>query len=108
MLLLSLISFSGYTVTSIPLQKTQTELVTSINSIWASAKENNYLKTTPLKVSLNHFTVFNFKFFLNNQLLDFNTSLKSQKNSTIKFLKHLFLKQNLIAKTTTFKYKIAS
>lgn len=104
-LIISLVSFSGFTGVSTQIQKPQTELLTSTNSIWTSAKENNYLSTTPLKVSLNQYTVFSFKLFLNRQLLDFNITLKSQKKATIQFLKYQLLEQNLIAQINTSDYQ---
>ena len=105
MLLISLVSFSGFIGVSTQIQKPQTELVISTNSIWTSAKQNNHLHTTSSKVSFNQHTVFSFKFFLNKQLLDINVTLKSQKETTLQFLKYQFLEQNLIAQINTSKYQ---
>ncbi len=104
-LLISLASFSGFTGVSTQTQKPQTELLTSTNSIWTYVKQNNYLNTTPLKVNFNQYTVFSFKFFLNRQLLDFNITLKAQKETTLQFLQHRLLEQNLIAQINTSNYK---
>ena len=105
MLLISLVSFSGFIGVSTQIQKPQTELVISTNSIWTSAKQNNHLHTTSSKVSFNQHTVFSFKFFLNKQLLEINVTLKSQKETTLQFLKYQFLEQNLIAQINTSKYQ---
>jgi len=105
MLLVSLVSFSGFTGISTEIQKPQTELFTSTNSIWASANQNSHLHRTSSKVSFNQHTVFSFKFFLNKQLLDFDVILKSQKETTLQFLEYQILEQNLIAQINTSKYQ---
>ena len=105
MLLISLVSFSGFTDVSTQIQKRQTELLTSTNSKWTSAKQDNYLYKTSSKVSFNQYTVFSFKLFLNRQLLDFDVRLKSQKETTLQFLKYQVLEQNLIAQINTNNYQ---
>lgn len=105
MLLISLVSFSRFTGVSTQIQKPQTELLTNTNSIWTSAKQNNHLHTASSKVSFNQHTVFSFKFFLNKQLLDFDVTLKSQKETTLQFLKYQVLEQNLIVQINTSNYQ---
>ena len=104
MLLVSLVSFSGFTGTT-QIQKPQTELLTSTNSIWTSANQNDYLYTTSSKFSFNQHTIFNFKLFLTRQLLDIEVTLKSQKETTLQFLEYQFLERNLIAQINTSKYQ---
>lgn len=104
-LLFALVSFSGFTSTTTPLKKPQTELVTKTNSVWNSSEQHNYSTSKPLKVSFNQYTVFSFSYFLNKQLLDFNITFKSQNKKTLEFMYfNSILEQNLIAQTQASKF----
>lgn len=104
-LFISLVSFSGFTGVSTQVQKPQTELLSNTTSIWASAKQNVQLYTTSSKVSFTQHHVFSFKCFLNQQLLNYDVTFKSQKKITLHFLKYQFLEQNLIAQINTSTYQ---
>lgn len=104
-LLISLVSFSGFTAASTQTQKHQTEIIARTNSVRPYSKQFFFTHTVQQKVRFNQFTVFNFKLFLNKQLLNFNITLKSQKKITLEFFKHPFLKQNLIAQINSSNYK---
>ena len=102
LLVLSLITFSGFTGVSAPLEIPKTELVTKTNSDNLSVHYSKYLKTIPVKVHFNQYTVFSFKYFLIKHHFDFNITLKSQKNEVLEFTNYnSVLEQNLIAKTNT-------
>ena len=103
-LLVSLVSFSGFTY--VPNQKPQTELVTEAKIADKTSFSNyNYKAYSHQKVVHNQFTVFNFNCLLNKQLFDVSITVKSQKEKTLQFLEYQFLEQNLIAKNKTSEYQ---
>lgn len=103
-LLVSLVSFSGFTYVSN--QKPQTELVSKAKIANKTSSSNyNYKAYSYQKVVHNHFTIFNFNCLLNKQLFDVSITLKSQKEKTLQFLDYQFLEQNLIAQNKTSKYQ---
>ena len=105
-LLLSLVSASGLTGISTNFERQKTELVSSKPSVKNTSvalyKTSARVYQT---VIYNHYTIFNFKCLLNKQLFDFSLTLKSQKETTLQFLKHKLLEQNLIAQINTSNYK---
>lgn len=102
-LLITLISFSGFTSNSSHYEKPLTELVFnhSKNNNKLKVKQHKLFSKTSKRILVNQFTIFNFKSLLNIQNFDFNLTLKSQKKITLRFLNHYILEQNLIAKTHT-------
>lgn len=98
-LLITLISFSGFSNANENIQVTQTELFTSRHSSdYSKIKTYHIFNNNSKNISYNQYTVFNFKSFLNTFNIDFSVCFKTQKETTLQFI-HLnnSLKQNLIA-----------
>ena len=96
------LTFSGFSEVSTydsTFKNPQTEVVVS-NSIQdhATAKFCNAKNYITRQVTVNHYTVFNFKSLLNWYQLNFSVTLKTQKQRTFQFLDtNNILKQNLVA-----------
>ncbi|MFV9550136.1 hypothetical protein [Algibacter sp. PT7-4] len=104
-LLITLSSFSGHVNAPTGIEKPQTEILASNNSIYNTVTKNYYLTKLPLKVSLKYFIKFNFKALLNNKLSNVSNALKSQKVILLQFLNHLVLEQNLMVQIKTVCYQ---
>ena len=102
-LLISLVSFSGFTSMSSNYEKPQTELfVSEYKSSHSTAKQYKPLTKRSQKVSFNQYLVFSFKSLLNIHAFDFTVTLKSQKETILQFENYNnLLEQNLIAQTHT-------
>ncbi|TGV02092.1 hypothetical protein [Flavivirga rizhaonensis] len=106
-LLITLVSFSGFTSVSFNYEKPQTELLVSkYKNNNSSVKQYKPFTKKAQKVVLNQYIVFSFKSLLNIHAFDFNITLKSQKKTILQFENYNnLLEQNLIAQTHTIKSK---
>ena len=106
-LLISLASFSGFTSISFNYEKPQTELfVSKYKNNHSTDKQCKSFARNFQKVICNQYIVFNFKSLLNIRALNFNITLKSQKETILQFENYNnLLEQNLIAQTHTIKSK---
>ncbi|GAA4887292.1 hypothetical protein GCM10023311_08790 [Flaviramulus aquimarinus] len=106
LLLITLITFSGFTYTSSNFEKTQTELVVFSHEDYNSSVEAFQYSTKVLKyISYNPYLIFNFKGLLNLHYFNFVVTLKHQKKTVLQFLNHFNLEQNLIAQTHSIHYQ---
>lgn len=98
-LLITLISFSGFSSANVNIQVTQTELFTSRHSVdYSKIKTYRVFNNNSKNISYNQYTVFNFKSLLNTFNIDFSVYFKTQKETTLQFIDlNNSLKQNLIA-----------
>ncbi|AUP80398.1 hypothetical protein [Flavivirga eckloniae] len=99
-LLISLVSFSGFTGISSNYEKPQTELVVSKhNRNESNTKTYKTSSKRVHKVVFNEYIVFSFKSLLNIHTFNFTITLKSQKKNILEFEDYdTLLKQNLIAR----------
>lgn len=98
LLLISLISFSGFIGTPVLSEKPQIELVAKDQKkLNSNIKQFKPLTKGYCGVLINHYTIFNFKNFLNIQAFNFSVTLKSQKETSLPFIGLHTLEQNLIA-----------
>ncbi|MBJ6366900.1 hypothetical protein [Snuella sedimenti] len=106
-LLITLITFSGFTAAINNYQRPQTEQVITPRSN-SGNHTTHYHSTIPLKVTLNRYTIFSFKSLLNTQRFNlintqrFNLTIqfKSQEKAVLQFVNfNSILEQNLIAKS---------
>ncbi|WP_298555347.1 hypothetical protein [uncultured Algibacter sp.] len=106
LLLLSLVSASGFTSTSTNYESPKTELVSKNTPIESTSfvKYYSFAKTYQTLI-FNPFIVFNFKCLLKIHSFDFSITLKSQKETTLQSLEYPFLEQNLIAQINMSKYQ---
>ncbi|GAA3637400.1 hypothetical protein [Flavivirga jejuensis] len=106
-LLITLVSFSGFTNVSYNHEKPQTELFVNKNkSRHSTVKQYKPLAKQAQKVTNNQYIVFSFKSLLNSHAFDFNISFKSQKEIILQFEDYNnLLEQNLIAQTQTIDSK---
>ncbi len=106
-LLITLVSFSGFTSVSSNYERPQTELLVSkYRSDDSTVKEYQPLTKRSQKVAFNQYIVFSFKSLLNMHAFDFNLTFKSQKEAILLFENcNNLLEQNLIAQTFTIKSK---
>ncbi|MDO5977971.1 hypothetical protein [Flavivirga spongiicola] len=105
-LLITLVSFSGFTSISSNYEKPQIELpVSKYRSSQSTVKQHNpFTKKFKKfkKVAYNQYLVFSFKSLLNIHTFNFNITLKSQKETILQFENYNnLLEQNLIAQTHT-------
>ncbi|MDD7886475.1 hypothetical protein [Flavivirga sp. 57AJ16] len=106
-LLITLVSFSGFTSVSSNYEKPQTELLVSkYKSNHSTDKQYKPFTKNFQKVICNQYLVFSFKSLLNIHTFNFSITLKSQKETILQFENYNnLLKQNLIAQTHTIKSK---
>lgn len=106
LLIISLVSVSGFAPVLSNYETPKTELVNSISTIEnASVAQYKSPTKTHQTVIYNQFMVFNFKCLLNIHYFDISLTFKSQKEATLKFLEYQLLEQNLIAQINTSNYK---
>ncbi|GAA3616176.1 hypothetical protein Q4Q39_01365 [Flavivirga amylovorans] len=108
-LLITLVSFSGFTSVSSNYEKPHTELLVSKNKNSLSTdKQYKILSERSQKIVFNQYIVFSFKSLLNIHILDFDITFKSQEEAILRFENYNnLLEQNLIAQTNTIKSKNA-
>ncbi|MEC3906954.1 hypothetical protein VOI54_07975 [Tamlana sp. 2201CG12-4] len=104
LLLISLVSFSGFVGTTSKPQRPQTELVHQNNQKLTVEDSPYKALSKTLKIPVNQYTVFTFKWFLTVHTFDFSVTLKSQKEAVLQFLDYQHEEQHLIAKTTHSNY----
>ncbi|MDO5971225.1 hypothetical protein Q4Q35_15565 [Flavivirga aquimarina] len=100
LLLITLISFSGFSPVTANSHSAQTELLFTKNI--TDNDTVNYLNISrycPKKTIFNQYIVFNFKCFLNTFDFDLTFRFKSQKTIELLFTNYNILEQNLIAQT---------
>ncbi len=100
-LLVTLISFSGFSNANKSIQITKTELVIGNRSLdYSRAKTFNFLNNNLKKITHNQYIFFNFKSLLNTVNFNFSICFKTQKKVILQFIGlNSLLQQNLIAKT---------
>ena len=105
LLLISLISLSGYAGVSTNFEKQKTELVS--HGTFNNSTVAKYLiaKYPQQKIINNYFTLFNFGSLLKKHHNNYSIALKSQKEIKIKFFNFQFIMQKLNAKINSTKYK---
>lgn len=105
LLMLTLVSVSGFTSVSTHYEKQKIELVSTKKSNKSSVAQYQVITHTSQIVGYSYFTIFNFSNLLKKHQFDISIALKAQKNVKILFLDYQFLKQNLIAQINSSNYK---
>lgn len=105
LLMLTLVSVSGFTSVSTHYEKQKIELVSTKKANKSSVAQYQAITHTSQIVGYSYFTIFNFSNLLKKHQFDISIALKAQKNVKILFLDYQFLKQNLIAQINSSNYK---